>query len=213
MFVEDIFVINDEEIDFDFLDSFSIGQYMVMQQLIRVELENNDEVNNIRFVTGEAVRNSLFEENKRNIREDRRFNSNIVRDDLVVNIKTSMSMLIENMAGLAGRANDVALSNINWNPNEPFVLLNRIFENIVVGWKETLVTALVNRHLRINGLKSLIMKNENNNCRTVDILETVVNRNRGNQNLITQVLEINGRSRPFLKVHNRGCQRDLISAV
>jgi hypothetical protein len=99
-------------------------------------------------------------------------------------------MLIDNLTGLAGRANEVALSNIFWNPNEPFTLLNHIFENIVMEWKETLVTASGDRQLRIDGFKGLIMKNEINNCRTVDVLETIIDGNRKNQNLITQVLGV-----------------------
>jgi hypothetical protein len=50
MFEEDIFIINDEEIDFGFLDSFMVGEDINMQQLQRVEVENNNEVNKVRFV-------------------------------------------------------------------------------------------------------------------------------------------------------------------
>jgi hypothetical protein len=57
-------------------------------------------------------------------------------------------------------------------------------------WKETLFTAFNDRGLRITLLKGLIRKNEVNNYRTINVLETVVNGNRENQNLISQVLGI-----------------------
>jgi hypothetical protein len=77
MFVEVIFIINDEVIDFDFLDNFMISEDMVMQQLTRVELINNNEVNVIRFTLDEDVRNSLIEETERNCRSDHSFNEDI----------------------------------------------------------------------------------------------------------------------------------------
>jgi hypothetical protein len=42
-------------------------------------------------------------------------------------------LIVENMSVLAGRANEVAVNEIIWDRNEPFVLLRHIFENIVVG--------------------------------------------------------------------------------
>jgi hypothetical protein len=42
-------------------------------------------------------------------------------------------MILENMSNLASKANEVAVTNINWNVNEPFALLSHIFENIVTG--------------------------------------------------------------------------------
>jgi hypothetical protein len=42
-------------------------------------------------------------------------------------------MVIENMASLANKSNEVAVANINWNVNEPFILLSHVFENIIMG--------------------------------------------------------------------------------
>jgi hypothetical protein len=82
----------------------------------------------------------------------------------------------------------VAVANINWNVNEPFVLLSHIFENVIVGWKETLVYAFNDRSLRIAGLKGLIMKSETNNWKMMSLMEAVLNGNREGLSMISQNL-------------------------
>jgi hypothetical protein len=85
------------------------------------------------LIPNEEIRNRYIEENERLSRDDKRWNEDIIRDDLIINMESSITMVIENLAGLASKVNEVAITNITWNVNEPFALLNHIFENIIIG--------------------------------------------------------------------------------
>jgi hypothetical protein len=192
MFVEDfednIYEINDEIIDFSFLDNFMFGNDEVMPQFLRVEVQRNENAGEVRFIPNEEIRNRYIEENERLNRDDKRWNEDIVRDNLIVDIEASVTMVLENMAGLSSKANEVAVTNITWNVDEPFVLLSHVFENIRMGWKETLFMAFNDRSLRIAGLKGLIMKSETNNCRMMNLMEAVLDENREGLNMLSQNL-------------------------
>jgi hypothetical protein len=134
-FNEDIYEINDEIIDFSFLDTFMIENDEVMPQLLRVEVQRDENAGEVRFIPNEEIRNRYIEENERLSRDDKRWNQDIVRDNVIIDVEASVTMIIENIASLANKANEVAVGNINWNVNEPFILLSHIFENVIVCWK------------------------------------------------------------------------------
>jgi uncharacterized alkaline shock family protein YloU len=46
-----------------------------------------------------------------------------LRDETIVSIEESVLQNLENYMNLAVNAANVALSNINWSPNDPFALL------------------------------------------------------------------------------------------
>jgi hypothetical protein len=75
MFVEDfddnIYEINDEIIDFSFLDSFMFGNDEVMPKFLRVEVQRNENAGEVRFIPNKEIRNRYIEENERLSREDK----------------------------------------------------------------------------------------------------------------------------------------------
>jgi hypothetical protein len=62
-FVDNIYEINDEVIDFSFLDSFMFGNDEVMPQFLRVEVQRNENAGEVRFIHNEEIRNRYIEEN------------------------------------------------------------------------------------------------------------------------------------------------------
>jgi hypothetical protein len=59
-------------------------------------------------------------------------------------------------------------------PNAPFEVLKHIFENIVMGWKQSLVTAVSDRSLRMDTFKNMIMIYEIDNCRNQNLFNALI---------------------------------------
>jgi hypothetical protein len=79
-----------------------IGDDFIMPLIDRLEVKMNEEINEIRFIPDEAVRNRLIEENERMNRADQRYNEDIERDNLMVNVETNISMIIESDTEIEG---------------------------------------------------------------------------------------------------------------
>jgi hypothetical protein len=126
-FNDDVYIINEEVIDFAFLDNFMFGEDVVMQQMLRMEVARDENACEVRFIPNEEIRNRYIEENERMNRDDKRWNEDIIRDDLIINMEASINIMIENLAGLASKANEVAVSNIIWNVNEPICSVEPYF--------------------------------------------------------------------------------------
>jgi hypothetical protein len=62
--------------------------------------------------------------------------------------------------------------------------LGNIFENIVIGWMQTLYTAFENRSLRIDTFNQMMMKYEIDNCRNQSLFNALIK----NGKLVYQVL-------------------------
>jgi hypothetical protein len=113
-----------------------------------------------------------------------------LRDEHAINLEANINAIIENNGSLAASASNVALSTVDWNINAPFSLLQNIFENITMGCKQTLFTSFTDRELRLSTFKNVIMKYEMNNCRNLNILNTLVEGSRENYRVISQIWEI-----------------------
>jgi hypothetical protein len=70
-FNDDIYEINDEIIDFSFLDTFMIGNDEVLPQLLRVEIQRDENADEVRFIPNEEIRKRYIEENERLSRDDK----------------------------------------------------------------------------------------------------------------------------------------------
>jgi hypothetical protein len=68
-----------------------------------------------------------------NTRQYIRFDEEIAKNEQVVNIKANINVIISSIYDLVTIANNVAISNIDWNVNVSFDLLRNIFEDIVTG--------------------------------------------------------------------------------
>jgi hypothetical protein len=147
-------------------------------------------VNVFRFETNEAVNEYIRLEQIRLTREDTRFDEEIERSDNIMGIEANINSVIANLGQLAEAAVNIARAEINFDPNAPLELLKNIFENIVLGWKQTLVTAFQDRSLRMDVFKNMIMKYEMDNCRNQNLFNALINSNGENRRLLEQVWEI-----------------------
>jgi hypothetical protein len=99
-------------------------------------------------------------------------------DDHIITVEGATMQIINNLRNLAQAATNNALTNIIWSADAPFALLRGIFENIVNGWKETLVTALRDRSLRFDLFKGLLFRMDRSNSRVYSICQSIFNGNR-----------------------------------
>lgn len=74
------------------------------------------------------INNNYREEAKRAQREDHRYNEDIRRDENIISTEGCILQIVDNLGNLAASAENVALSNVNWNPNDPFTLMKNAFE-------------------------------------------------------------------------------------
>jgi hypothetical protein len=100
-----------------------------------------EDTHTVRFNSTDEVSNNYREEAERAQRSDHRYNEDILRDENVTSTESGILQVIDNLGNLAACAENMALSNVNWNPNDPFTLMRNIFESLVKGWKETLIAA------------------------------------------------------------------------
>jgi hypothetical protein len=61
-------------------------------------------------------------------------------------------------------------TTIEYNRNAPFEVLRNIFENIITGWRQTLVIAFNDRNLGMDTFKNIIMRYEIDNFRNQSLL-------------------------------------------
>jgi hypothetical protein len=124
------------------------------------------------------------EEARRNDKQDTRFDEKIARNERTFEINANIDMIINNFGEFAASASNMVTSNIDWSPNIPLELLRNIFENIVIGWNQTLYTAFEDRSLRIDAFKQMIMKHEVDICRNQSLFNALIE----NGKLVCQVL-------------------------
>jgi hypothetical protein len=79
-------------------------------------------------VSTNEINNNYREEAKRAQREDHRYNEDIRRDENIISTEGCILQIVDNLGNLAASAENVALSNVNWNPNDPFTLMKNAFE-------------------------------------------------------------------------------------